>query len=88
MECRPAKIGIIGFSAGGHLTSTVLTHFDDGNQKSEDKIATFSSRPDFGILCYPVIGLGQSYTHKGSQKNLLGENASLNSFEACRTNTM
>ena len=72
----PNLIGIIGFSAGGHLVSTVLTHFDDGDKASQDGIAQKSSRPDFGILCYPVIGFGQTYTHKGSQKNLIGDDAS------------
>ena len=71
----PAKIGILGFSAGGHLTSTALTHFDAGDPKSDDAIMRVSSRPDFGILCYPVIAFDQPFTHKGSQKNLLGENA-------------
>jgi len=62
------RIGVIGFSAGGHLASTVSTHFAD----TESGI---SSRPDFSILCYPVIALNADHTHKGSQKNLLGENA-------------
>jgi len=66
------KVGIIGFSAGGHLASTVLTHFDEGQPIEGDLVASKSSRPDFGILCYPVIGMGKPYTHAGSQKNLLG----------------
>ena len=69
----PKRIGMIGFSAGGHLVSTVLTQFDAGDSKSKDPVARQSSRPDFGILCYPVILLGQPETHKGSQVNLLGE---------------
>jgi acetyl esterase/lipase len=69
----PARVGMIGFSAGGHLTSTVLTHFDAGQADAADPIDKQSSRPDFGILCYPVIALGESFTHGGSQKNLLGE---------------
>ncbi len=72
-EIDPARVGIIGFSAGGHLTSTVLTHFDAGQPEAADPINRLSSRPDFGILCYPVIALGESYTHGGSQKNLLGQ---------------
>lgn len=72
----PARVGILGFSAGGHLVSTVLTHFDEGDSSSPDKVAQQSSRPDFGVLCYPVICLGQPCTHMGSQKNLLGDNAS------------
>lgn len=73
----PKKVGIIGFSAGGHLASTVLTHFDGGSSIEGDPVAAKSSRPDLGILCYPVIGMGQTYTHAGSQKNLLGPDPSL-----------
>jgi acetyl esterase/lipase len=68
------KVGIIGFSAGGHLVSTVLTHFDAGDQNAQDAIARQSSRPDFGILSYAVIGFDKPYTHRGSQQNLLGNN--------------
>ncbi len=71
----PAKIGIMGSSAGGHLASTILTHFDSGTPNSTDMIERVSSRPDFGILCYPVISMGP-ITHEGSKKNLLGENPS------------
>jgi acetyl esterase/lipase len=70
----PAKVGIIGFSAGGHLASTVSTRFDAGDAGAEDPIDRVSSRPDFAILGYPVISLGEPHTHKGSQRNLLGEN--------------
>ncbi|MBC8041480.1 MAG: alpha/beta hydrolase [Opitutaceae bacterium] len=69
----PARIGIIGSSAGGHLASTLLTHFDAGNVSASDVIERESSRPDLGILCYPVISLGE-FTHQGSKQNLLGEN--------------
>jgi len=69
-----ARIGIIGFSAGGHLASTVSTHHDQGNPSSEDAIERVSSRPDFAILAYPVISFDKPFTHRGSQKNLLGEN--------------
>lgn len=72
----PKKIGIIGFSAGGHLASTTGTHFDAGDPKAEDPIQRVSSRPDFMILCYPVIAFDEPYAHRGSQKNLLGDNAS------------
>ena len=72
----PARIGILGFSAGGHLASTAITHFDDGNADSQDSIERVSSRPDFAVLCYPVIMFDSEFTHKGSQQNLLGENAS------------
>lgn len=71
---RPDRIGIMGFSAGGHLASTVITHFDLGNPQAEDPIERVSSRPDFAILCYPVIAFGEPFTHLGSQRNLLGDN--------------
>ena len=71
---RPDRIGILGFSAGGHLASTVITHFDGGNPDASDPIERVSSRPDFAILCYPVIAFGEPFTHLGSQRNLLGEN--------------
>jgi acetyl esterase/lipase len=71
----PARIGIIGSSAGGHLASTLLTHFDAGHTDATDPIERESSRPDLGVLCYPVISLGE-FTHAGSRKNLLGANPS------------
>jgi acetyl esterase/lipase len=67
------KIGVWGFSAGGHLVSTAVTHFDGGKEDAEDPVDRVSSRPDFGILCYPVISLDKPYTHQGSKKNLLGD---------------
>src|ERR1051325_4553302 len=67
------RIGIMGSSAGGHLASTLLTHFDAGKPDATDPIEQQSSRPDLGILCYPVITLGQ-FTHQGSKQNLLGKN--------------
>jgi acetyl esterase/lipase len=69
----PAKIGIMGFSAGGHLASTAGTHFDDGDPKADDAIDRNSCRPDFMILIYPVITMGEK-THGGSRTNLLGKN--------------
>ena len=71
----PTKVGIMGSSAGGHLTSTLLTHFDAGNVEAADPIDRQSSRPDLGVLCYAVITMGE-FTHKGSKNNLLGENPS------------
>jgi acetyl esterase/lipase len=71
----PKRIGIIGSSAGGHLASTLLTHFDAGNPIATDPIDRESSRPDIGILCYPVITMGDK-THHGSRDNLLGKDAS------------
>ena len=67
----PAKIGIMGFSAGGHLASTAGTHYDPGNDKSSDPVDKISSRPDFIILGYPVISFNDSIAHQGSKTNLL-----------------
>lgn len=68
------KIGILGFSAGGHLASTAATQFDEGDQEAADPIERMSSRPDAAILCYPVITMHSPYTHEGSRENLLGPN--------------
>jgi acetyl esterase/lipase len=64
----------MGFSAGGHLASTLGTHFDAGDSAAEYLIDRASSRPDFLILCYPVITMTADYMHKGSRDNLLGKN--------------
>ena len=71
----PDRIGVMGFSAGGHLASTASTQFDRGNTSSTDPIDRVSSRPDFAILGYPVISLSEPWTHQGSKTMLLGENA-------------
>lgn len=68
------RLGIWGFSAGGHLASTAATHFDRGNSEAAEAIDRMSSRPDFAILAYPVITMTGEHTHKGSRRNLLGEN--------------
>ena len=60
------------WSSGGHLASTAGTHFDNGNPKATDPIDTAGCRPDFMILCYPVISFTTEFTHKGSRRNLLG----------------
>jgi acetyl esterase/lipase len=70
----PDRIGMMGFSAGGHLTSTAGTHFDSGKADSTDPVERVSSRPDFLILGYPVISFDPAVTHAGSLRNLLGEN--------------
>jgi acetyl esterase/lipase len=69
----PKRIGIIGFSAGGHLASSAATHYTDGDPKAEDPIERVLSRPDLQILVYPVITMGAK-THGGSRNNLLGKN--------------
>lgn len=66
------KIGIMGFSAGGHLASTAGTHFSAGNPASADSVERFSSRPDFMVLIYPVITMSKINMHTGSRNNLLG----------------
>lgn len=73
---NPDKIGISGFSAGGHLASTALTHFDMGIPNDPDSLNHLSCQPDFGILFYPVISMDANVTHKGSRHNLLGDNPS------------
>jgi len=72
----PHKVGIMGSSAGGHLASSLLTHFDAGNPASTDPIEQQSSRPDLGVLCYAVITMTEPFVHGGSRDMLLGPNAS------------
>jgi len=69
----PSRIGIMGFSAGGHLAMSASTWIDAGNAQSPDTVDRVSSRPDFAVLGYPVIYMTAEWTHKGSQRNLLGE---------------
>jgi acetyl esterase/lipase len=66
---NPEKVGVIGFSAGGHLASTLSTHYNDVVYKATD---TISAKPSFSILVYPVISMDENITHKGSRTNLLG----------------
>ncbi len=70
----PAKVGLMGFSAGGHLAATAGTHFDAGDPAAPDPVDRLSSRPDFLILVYPVISMQPAVTHGGSRQNLLGPN--------------
>ncbi len=79
-KINPNKVGIMGFSAGGHLASTASTHFNDKVYTPKD---TVSARPDFSVLIYPVISMDQFITHAGTRKNLLGDKPSnelLNKF--------
>jgi acetyl esterase/lipase len=68
------KIGIMGFSAGGHLASTAGTHFDAGISSAADSIEQQSSRPDFMVLVYPVISMSKNIMHRGSRNRLIGQN--------------
>lgn len=74
LNVSPRRIGIMGFSAGGHLASTAATHFDSGKPESEDPVERVSSRPDYAILGYPVISMIEEYGHAGSRQRLLGDN--------------
>jgi acetyl esterase/lipase len=67
------KVGVWGFSAGGHLASTAATHFDNGKADATDPIEKQGCRPDFAILAYPVISMEEGVTHGGSKNNLLGK---------------
>jgi len=67
------RIGIMGFSAGGHLASSASTHFDNGKPDAADPIERVSSRPDFAVLAYPVISFVEPFTHQNSKTNLLGD---------------
>lgn len=73
----PNRIGMMGFSAGGHLAASASTHFDSGDAKSADPVERASSRPDFAVLCYPVITMTEAWTHQGSKTNLLGDSPPL-----------
>jgi acetyl esterase/lipase len=72
----PHRLGMLGFSAGGHVTSTVGTHFDAGNPDAADPIDRQSCRPDFLVLLYPVISMDAEIAHATSRKQLIGDNPS------------
>jgi acetyl esterase/lipase len=79
----PQRIGILGFSAGGHLASTAATQFTEGEPGSDDPVARVSSRPDLAVLIYPVITFTEdAWVHKGSRTNLLGPEASAEQMAA------
>jgi dipeptidyl aminopeptidase/acylaminoacyl peptidase len=69
----PSRLGILGFSAGGHLAATAGTHFDEGDAAASDPISRMGSRPDFMVLAYPVMSMDAPYAHRGSVQNLLGD---------------
>jgi acetyl esterase/lipase len=71
----PTRIGIMGFSAGGHLAMSASTMFDSGDARAVDPIDRAGSRPDFAVLGYPVISMTAPWTHQGSKQNLLGDGA-------------
>jgi len=75
---NPDKIGIMGFSAGGHLASTLGTHFDEGKTDTTDSIERVSCKPNFMVLMYPVISFNDSICHKGSKEALIGKNPDKN----------
>jgi acetyl esterase/lipase len=69
----PKRIGVMGSSAGGHLATTAVTHYDAGKSDATDEIERASCRPDFGVICYGVISMEDGVTHGGSKNNLLGK---------------
>jgi acetyl esterase/lipase len=71
----PDRVGVMGFSAGGHLASTLATHYREAHPVAGDAINSFTERPDLAILVYPVVSFTADYSHKGSAKNLLGPDA-------------
>ncbi|MES2922381.1 MAG: alpha/beta hydrolase [Verrucomicrobiota bacterium] len=79
-KCDSRRVGNIGFSAGGHLASTAATHFDRGNPQASDPIDKQSCRPDFSILIYPVVTMGDK-THGGSKSQLLGPSPDAKAME-------
>lgn len=71
---RADRVGVMGFSAGGHLASSVATLFDERTSEPQDALDHISARPDFAVLAYPVISFTTDYVHAGSRRNLLGAN--------------
>lgn len=87
LRIKPDRIGVLGFSAGGHLCSTAATHFDSGNSASGDPIERVGCRPDFAILIYATTNLTDQYTHKGTRQGLLGDNPSQELIELLSNDT-
>ena len=86
LNIDPNRIGILGFSAGGHVASSAGTHFEDGDESADDPLLRYSSRPDAMILCYPVITMASpQYVHEGSKTHLLGEEPSLSLVDKMST---
>ena len=83
----PRRVGVWGFSAGGHLAATAATHFDAGKSDAADPIERVSCRPDFAILAYPVITFKEPFLHRGSRDNLLGKTPSANLIESLSNET-
>ncbi|RPH89534.1 MAG: alpha/beta hydrolase [Calditrichaeota bacterium] len=83
----PQRIGVLGFSAGGHLASCTGVFFDQGVPQADDPVERVSCRPDFMILVYPVISMTQDYMHRGSRNNLLGDPADETLAEKMSTDT-
>ncbi|MCS6777215.1 MAG: alpha/beta hydrolase [Chloroherpetonaceae bacterium] len=81
-QIDPGRVGVMGFSAGGHLAATAATRFTPGNPTAPDPVDRQSSRPDFAVLIYPVITMSDPFTHRGSRQNLLGDAPGAQQIEA------
>lgn len=81
LKLDPKRVGVMGFSAGGHLASTISTHFDAGNPGSDDPVERLSCKPDFTVLCYPVVTMKDPNVHRGSRTALLGNEPSAELIE-------
>ena len=77
----PKRVGVMGFSAGGHVAASALTKFDAGDLQKSDAAERQSSKPDFGVLVYPVISMRDGLAHGGSRKSLLGPSPSPEAIE-------
>ncbi len=86
-DLDPKRIGVMGFSAGGHLASTATVHHKAADPKSNDPVERVSSRPDFSVLIYPVIAVSPPHAHMGSSQNLLGSNHSEKELRLMNTHT-